>query len=123
MSEVRNQGNKAEDLKLMSRWQNHINQHQHMQRYRGEMAEYHQEKARYYAAMAKVSPWGFWYKMKASHHARIVRDHQKQAMLHQAKVVKYQTKVHKNALERTRQSRYHRPSAWYHGSMGFMPRH
>jgi hypothetical protein len=118
----RSQGNRPEDLKLMSRWQNHLDQHNHMRRYRDEMAEYHQQKARYYAAMAKATPWGFWYKMKAAHHARIVRDHQKQSMLHQAKLLKYEAKINKNALAKTRESKYHRSSAWYHGSMGVIPR-
>lgn len=111
------QQNREEDLRLMSPMrQNKIDQHEHMFRYRTDMAQYHQGKAQYYAAMAKATPWGFWYRMKAKHHEGIVRDHKKQAMIHQAKMIKYQAKIHRNALDKIRTSKYHRPSAWYYGS-------
>lgn len=101
---------------LMSPWQAHIDRHEQSSRYRAEMAQYHQKKAQYYAAMAQVSPWSFWYRMKAKHHQSIVKDHERQRQLHDATILRYQLKVNKNALSATRTKLPgHTKTAWYAG--------
>lgn len=104
------------EKELQSRWQTKMNQQEQSSKYREDMARYHQKKAQYYAAMAHATPWGWWYKLKAGHHQRIVRDHARQAKYHQAKILRYQLKANKNDLRFQRSKMpYHRPTKWYYG--------
>lgn len=82
----------------LSPWQYHVNHHTELSKYKHDLAQYHQQKMQYYQQMARVSPWGWWYKMKAMHHQDLVKQHQRAQQLHQAKKMKYLMKINKDTL-------------------------
>lgn len=82
----------------LSPWQYHVNHHTELSKYKHDLAQYHQQKMQYYQQMARVSPWGWWYKMKAMHHQDLVKRHQRAQQLHQAKKMKYLMKIDKDTL-------------------------
>lgn len=94
----RSSGGRVTGYTDMSPWQYHVDHHQELSKYKQDMAQYHQQKMQYYQQMARVSPWGWWYKMKAMHHRDLVKRHQREHQLHQAKRLKYLMKIDKNTL-------------------------
>lgn len=114
--DIRKHPHYEENLEFMTPWQRKIDEQEQATKYRTEMAKYHQKKAQYYAVMSQATPFGWWYRLKARHHHKIVRDHAKQARYHQAKIMRYQLRANKDALSQTRRSTptYTR-SKWFAG--------